>query len=512
MGNHLKSPDELQRQLFLWSQADKESGRPAEHTVLAVPSLSLPFFGVASIEQLLHYEERIFYLFHVLRNPLNRLVVVTSSPVTETLVSYLLHLIPGIPHSHARRRLELLHVQDSSPRPLTRKILERPALMKRLRQILGSSRRASISCYSVTPLEEELSVALQAPLHGPRAEHLRLTSNSGSRQLFQTLNLAHPQGADNLQYIGEVARELVQLALRRPDLTRAALKHNFSISGYGNAVIDLGPLQDRLKESPSLDNPFYRWVADSIPKWARLVHEKQTWASYLNRFETEGGVLEEFVEGEPCSVEVRIGLSGEVDVIGTHDELNGGENNQSYLGCRFPAAPQLAPRLAEKGRVLGLWMAQQGVVGRFTANFLAAPGEEGEMERLYAVDVHLRKGNTTLPLRTLQLLSGGTYHPEEGRFTDERGQELVYLSSDHFGAGAFRGMMPRDLLEILSYSAHHYSSATQTGAVFHMLNGISELGQTGITCIARDHESAQRLYRDVFETLQKERDGYQWMT
>lgn len=500
-------------QLYQWNRAAKMGGRVG-HTVLAVPSLSLPFFGIQSGEQLLRYEERIFYLFHVLRNPLNRLVVVTSSPVTETLVSYLLHLIPGVPHSHARRRLYLLHVQDGSPKPLTQKILERPAVVARLRRFLAKSPRSSISCYNVTPLEEELALQLQAPLHGPRAEHLRLTSNTGSRQLFQTLNLPHPKGAGDLHYIGDVARQVVSLAQQNPGLQKAALKHNFSISGYGNAILDLRELQDRLAAKPEqeVDNPLYRWVSDSIPRWAKLVHKKQDWASYLERFQLEGGVLEEFVEGDACSVEVRIDLDGSVEVIGTHEELNEGEDAQSYLGCRFPAEPRLARTLGERGLSLGQFMAEQGVVGRFTANFLATPKEGTELEELYGVDVHLRKGNTTLPLRTLQLLSSGRYYAERGVFLDDRGQELCYLSSDHFGAGQFKGMMPRDLLEILACSNFHYSSATHTGAVFHMLNGISELGQTGITCIERKPELAERLYYSVFQELEMERGGHRWMT
>ena len=60
-----KTLDELQNQLSQWSREPKD-GRRGGQTVLAIPSLSLPFFGVQSIEQLLHYEERIFYLFHIL--------------------------------------------------------------------------------------------------------------------------------------------------------------------------------------------------------------------------------------------------------------------------------------------------------------------------------------------------------------------------------------------------------------------------------------------------------------
>lgn len=503
--------EELRAKLALWEQTAKTNDRFGQ-TVLAVPSLSLPYFAPASADQILQYEERMLYLVHLLRDPRTQLIVVTSRPLAEPLVAYLLHLLPGVPYSHARRRLQLFHVHDDSRKPLTQKILERPALMHRLRGLLAKERRASISCYTVTDLEERLSVELQVPLRGPRAEHLRLATKSGSRRLFRALDMAHPLGSIRLHEPLEVVRRLVGLATEKPALPRAVLKHNYSLSGFGNAIVDLEALRERMQSRGLPEPEFLHNLAQDLPKFVRLAQPDQPWDSYWARFREDGGVAEEYIEGDPCSVQVRIGLDGSVDVISTHDELTGGPDQQTYVGCRFPASSRVARPLAEAGLKLGRWMAKEGLVGRFDADFLATPRGGSELDTLYALDVNLRKGNTTLPIRTLQLLTEGSYNPESGSFTDERGTELHYLSSDHFGSGQFRGMLPRDLLEIATYSGFHYSTSSHTGAVFHMLGGLSLLGQAGITCIERSAELAERLYYTVYQRLEESRGGFTWMT
>ena len=61
----------------------------------------------------------------LLRQPRMRIVLVTSQPIHPTIIDYYLHLLSGVPGSHARRRLTLLSTFDNSARPLTLKILER---------------------------------------------------------------------------------------------------------------------------------------------------------------------------------------------------------------------------------------------------------------------------------------------------------------------------------------------------------------------------------------------------
>ena len=60
-------------------------------------------------------EERFLFLLLLLRQPRLRMVYVTSMPINEHIIEYYLSLLPGVIPSHARARLDLVSVGDSSP-------------------------------------------------------------------------------------------------------------------------------------------------------------------------------------------------------------------------------------------------------------------------------------------------------------------------------------------------------------------------------------------------------------
>ena len=74
-------------------------------------------------------EERFLFLLLLLRQPRLQMVYITSMPIRPTIVEYYLALLPGVIPSHARERLHLVAVGDSTPRPLSEKLLERPRLL-----------------------------------------------------------------------------------------------------------------------------------------------------------------------------------------------------------------------------------------------------------------------------------------------------------------------------------------------------------------------------------------------
>ena len=104
----------------------------AEHTVLVVPSLSLDAEELAKVTGVHHYEERLLFFLMLLRRPRTRVIFVTSQRLSPTVIDYYLHLLSGVPTSHARRRLLLFECADASPNPLSEKILSRPRLLQRL--------------------------------------------------------------------------------------------------------------------------------------------------------------------------------------------------------------------------------------------------------------------------------------------------------------------------------------------------------------------------------------------
>ena len=96
-----------------FSEIFDDPSRP--RTVLIVPSLSLDQQVMAKISGVHHYEERMLCLLLLLRLPRTRVIYVTSTPISEAIIDYYLHLLPGIPSLHARRRLTLVSCNDASP-------------------------------------------------------------------------------------------------------------------------------------------------------------------------------------------------------------------------------------------------------------------------------------------------------------------------------------------------------------------------------------------------------------
>ena len=164
-------------------------------TVLIIPSLSLDSEVLAKISGVHHYEERLLCMLRLLRMPQTRVIYVTSGPVDECIVDYYLHLLPGVPHQHARRRLTLLSCHDGSDRPLTAKILERPRLLARLEASLGERALAHMVCFNVSALERRLAARLGVPIYGCDPELQHHGSKSGSRKLFRQAGMLQAKGS-----------------------------------------------------------------------------------------------------------------------------------------------------------------------------------------------------------------------------------------------------------------------------------------------------------------------------
>ena len=138
----------------------------APRTVVIIPSFSLDEEILSKIAGHIFYEERLLCLLMLLRMPLTKIIYVTSVPVDNIIIDYYLHLLPGITGNHARQRLVMLSCYDTSSRALTKKILERPRLMQRIRENISDTNAAHLTCFNITGLEKTLAVQLGIPLFG----------------------------------------------------------------------------------------------------------------------------------------------------------------------------------------------------------------------------------------------------------------------------------------------------------------------------------------------------------
>jgi hypothetical protein len=149
--------DELQRKLVpLWEsigRTDPGGALEAENTVVVIPSLSVDFRMSGS--ELQAYEERFMFMLFLLRQPLIRMIYVTSQAVHPSIVDYYLHTLPGSIISNARKRLFMMAPLDDSARTLTEKLLERPRLIRHIQSLIPDMNRAHLVPYNTTEKERD---------------------------------------------------------------------------------------------------------------------------------------------------------------------------------------------------------------------------------------------------------------------------------------------------------------------------------------------------------------------
>ena len=458
--------------------------------VIAVPSLSLDLEGLPLPGGLLHFEERMLYLFHLLGKPACRLWFYSSHLIPEEEIAYYLHFLRHVPFSHGRNRLRLQPLLDREVKPLTAKLLERPAVLERLRRQIQRCPNAYLSVYRSTSLEMELAVELGVPILGTDPRHESLSSKAHARELFQQLGLAVPPGKVDLYTLDDLARALVEMqeeGLITPAQPRVVVKQNHGVSGLGNRTIGLMPFWNLL-------------VSDILPeeKHARLGQAmRRHWGdlegkAFWPRFERLGGLVEQLVEGESVSVQLQISPLAEVQVRGVHQELL--DERGRYRGAIFPAPDALASATLGRARQVGEELARRGISGRVEVDFVVGP------DQVYGLDINFRKSNSTTSLRTLNLLAGGSYHEEENRYRDGSGSERSVYSSDWLEVGV-QACLPHDVIDLATEEGLNYSTASHTGVIFHMLGGVSSTRRVGVTCVGQTLEEAESLFQESQSVL-----------
>jgi PGM1 C-terminal domain len=464
------------------------------HTSVVVPSLSLDQSELQKLAGASFYEERLLFLLIRLRNPRARMVFVTSQPVHPMILEYYFQFLAGVPASHARARLTLLCAHDSSARSLSEKILARPRLIERIRAGIQDRERAYLTVFNSTPLERKLAVLLGIPLNGVDPRLIHLGTKSGSRRVFREAGVDLPEGLEDLNSEADVESALCELRARRPNIRRAVVKLNESFSGEGNALFRYPEADHRLAVRAALHE-----LEFSVPT--------ETHDVYFEKFSRMGGIVEEFIdaaEKRSPSAQLRCSPKGEVVAISTHDQILGGPSDQVFLGCSFPAQDDYRMRIQELGLRIGHVLARYGVVSRFGIDFLAFRDGPHQDWSLVALEINLRMGGTTHPYLALQFLTGGTLDPSSGLYLSQSGHAKYYRATDNLHSERYQGLLPEDLIEILTVNKLHYSHGTESGVLFHLIGAVSEFGKLGLTAIANSREETNDLYQRTLAVMDRE--------
>lgn len=469
-------------------------------TVVIVPSLSMDSRELAKISGVYHYEERMLVNLMLLRQPRTRLIYVTSQQLDPTVVDYYLALLPGVPTSHARSRLVMLHCNDRSNQALSQKILDRPRLMERIRREVRDPGRAHMVCFNSSGLERTLAVRLGLPLHSVDPSLNDLGTKSGCREVFRASGVKFPFGFERLHTPEEIAECLAEIKRRDPDARRAVVKLNEGFSGEGNALFYYEDLD--AKAGPQA---LKTQILDRL-KDLRFEAPKETWEAFAEKYDDMGGVVEAFVEGEhkeSPSAQCRVNALGEPQVISTHDQVLGGPSGQVFLGCTFPAADAYRMDIQESGAKVAAELANRGVMGRFAVDYVSVMQPDGTYDH-YAIEVNLRKGGTTHPFLTLKFLTAGQYNLEDGLFYAPSGRPKYYFATDTLQEDRYKGLRAEDLVDISVYHGLHFHGPSERGVVFHLIGALSEFGKLGVVAIGDNLQQARFLYRQTLQVLDEE--------
>lgn len=471
--------------------------RTAARTVVIVPALALDAELLANITGVEHYEERLLCMLLLLRLPRTRVVYVTSTPVDPTIVDYYLHLLPGVPHEHARERLTLLSCHDNSVGTVTEKLLTRPRLLERLRCAIGDPNLAHMTCFNVTPAERTLAVRLGIPIFGNDPALSDLGTKSGSREVFAAAGVEAAPGFERLRDAKDIVESLSELKRRDPGLRRAVVKHEEGTSGEGNAVF-------RYDDAPS-GAGLAEWIGGELPERLAFEAPNEDFDHYVQAFERTGGIVEAWIEGDDKrspSVQGRVDPLGRVEVLSTHDQVLGGPSGQVFKGSYFPADERYRSAIHEMGARVGDVLRDRGALGRYGVDFVSVP--QGDGWRHVAIEINLRKGGTTHTYRVLQFLTNGTCDPDTGLFHTSLGAPRFYRATDNLTDDLYRRLTPRDLIDVALERELLYTSSTQTGVFFHLMGGIARYGKLGLVAVGESPDAAQSLYDATVRALADE--------
>ncbi|MGH9277849.1 MAG: peptide ligase PGM1-related protein [Acidimicrobiales bacterium] len=454
--------------------ADLESG-----TVVVLPSLSFADSELRKITGVLHYEERMLFMLLFLRRPDLHLVYVTSLPVDPAIVDYYLRFLPD--PEDARRRLDLVHVDDATIQPLSDKLLAHESTRDEIRKRAGDPDEAYLLPFNVTDSERALAEALELPLYGSPAELSWFGTKTGSRRTARQAGVSVLEGREGLHLLADIEHAIEHIRARSPHADAVVIKLNNGFSGQGNAIVEL-----RDPTTP---------LAASSTTFCAL---EETWPDYEAKVEAEGAIVEELVRHEPMvspSVQLRIAPGGAFEVVSTHDQVLGGPQGQVYLGCRFPADPDYRLTIQTNAERVARELAAAGVLGSFGIDFLVAHGHGGNA--VYLSEINLRMGGTTHPFWMARLVTGGHYDHDTGELIGADGAVKRYVATDNIKEPSLVGLTPEAVIDAVDRAGLAFDPATGTGVTLHLLGAIHDYGKMGAVCIAPDLAGADRLYQEL---------------
>jgi len=412
-------------------------------------------------------------------------VVTLKSPC---IVNYYLSLLTNVEVDHARERLTLMSVYDTSTEPLCAKLLKRPRMLQRIQNLVEDPSQTMMSTYCLTDLERTLADHLGVMYPATSWTHPSTFwgSKIGSRIIFQNVNIPHCLGVyESLDSIPKIVSSIIALRKEHPDVRKFYVKLNEGASGLGNALWS-APKGIHELDPVAIQKSL---IHDLEPCW-----NEKTAQEFLANVPTFGAIVEECIMAKELrspSAQGMIHGDGFVQVISTHEQIL---HHGIYDGCTFPADAAYRESLQEYCERVGHFLASRGVRNEhFGVDFVAYYDKLEEEWKLLAIEINMRCLGTTHPMETLKLLmpefrltSNGRFcHAQEDSTTSSNSsRSRCYFAEDNFQHESLTKLTPEDLMEIIDATSElQYDKETSTGTIFYMMDALASYGKVGIMCI-----------------------------
>ena len=548
--NHIGEKDgfafrSIQRSISCFSENYRDD---STKTIVVVPSLDLDTKELKRMCDCIEcYEDRQLFYLLMAKDPLVRIIYLTSNDVNESVVHYYLSLCQDEDcdmHDMLSRVFTISVPSKQKYIPLSEKIYQDSNLVNFIKCLIqrknpSPNDSAGLCVFTGSDSVENLSNELGIRLLEASVDHLYYGTKQGSREVFAKCGIPHPAGTpsihdDDLLTYGEsqgednnhfahkhrcirsshalaigIARQII---IHNVCPRKWMVKLNQGFSGKGNASIDLTRFQDCSNFSSThnteedvlhlasfIDKEFVLGLRYEDPKMTWLGDEEHN--GFQTQIERLGVIAEAFIEGEvPSSPSIQAiiepaSLGGKrgrrVSIVSTHEQLLDG---QVYNGCINPASEQYRSEIMEMGLKVGKYLANRGVVGHFSCDFLATQKPNGG-HNLYAVEINLRTGGTTHPEATLALLVGGCI-ASDGIFHTNDNEERTYIATD---CHSIKPCSENILIRAIECNTNplarkiRWNKTERVGVVFHLFKFASR-GRIGFTAIGRDKEESQQLF------------------
>ncbi|HYJ67511.1 MAG TPA: peptide ligase PGM1-related protein [Nocardioidaceae bacterium] len=458
---------------------------PPDGTIVVFPSLSFPEAELRKITGVTYYEHRLLCLTLLLAEPDRRLIFVTAADVDPDVLDYYLGFLPD--PEDARRRLHIVSLSDPRPCALSQKLIEKDHVLDEIRDRVGGA-SAYLMPFNVTDAELEVAERLELPLFGPMPDQVWHGTKSGSRQIATQSDVPVLEGYENLRSVDDLDSAISKLRQLPAPPDGVVVKLNYGFSGQGSAIVDCVGYEPPTPARPT-----------------SFCGDGESWETYRPKIRGEGAVVERLLTDELVaspSVQIQIMPDGTPTVISTHDQVLGGEHNQVYLGCRFPASKRYRAQITACAHRVAARLAERGVIGLFGMDFLVYRSRPtSDTLRVALAEINLRVGGTTHPYVMAQLITRSTYEADSGLLRDPDGRPVVYVASDNIKLPNLVGVQPGVVLSALERAGLRFDPSTGIGATAHLLGALPEFGKMGTVCVARDLDHAEELSHQVMDVL-----------